>query len=205
MKTTFIFVRHAQSMAPIEGIVQGRGLHIPLSPVGEEQAIAVGERMKDVSFDRLFSSTSVRTIETTKQIFSSCREVPWERLENLNERSKGDGEGLKKEEFNKKYPEVIEQWKQDIDCRPPGGENFQDVEDRVMPVIHDHLERYLGETLLYVIHGNVIRVILGALMDVPVQVRYRIEQGYCAYNQVTYDHECNRWSIVTVNSCHLIM
>ena len=58
MKTTLIFVRHAQSVAKDLEIVQGRGEQYSLSKLGEEQARKLAENFKDRKFDRIFASTA---------------------------------------------------------------------------------------------------------------------------------------------------
>lgn len=199
MKTTFIFIRHAQSMAPLQDIVQGRGLGIELSPEGETQAEALGERLKSATFDRIFASTARRAIDTASCIRKYHPDISYMELEKLNERSKGEAEGMTNTAFKETHPQIIEDWSKDIDVRPPGGESFGDVEGRVVPLIEEHLKEYEGQTILYVFHGNVIRVLLGHFLDVPINLRYRIKQSYCAYNKVAYDHDAKRWSVECMN------
>jgi broad specificity phosphatase PhoE len=199
MKTKLLFVRHGRSQAAEDGTVQGQGIPVPLTPEGKEQAKRIAEHLSHTKFNRIFASTSRRAIETAEEIRKFHQSLPYEEIKEFNERSKGTGEGMKKEDFEKKYPDLVRQWKKEIDARPEGGENFQDVEKRVIPVLKNHLEQYAGETILYVIHGNVIRVILGHMLHIPFGLRARIEQGYCALNTVVFDHLQNRWIIENVN------
>ena len=103
------------------------------------------------------------------------------------------------EAFAKEYPGILDAWSREEDPQVAGGESFADVEARVMPVIEQHIQAHAGETLLYVGHGNVFRVMLGAMLDVPAGKRNRIAQDYCAISTAEYDHERKRWNIRSVN------
>lgn len=200
MKTKFIFIRHAQSVAKEQNIVQGRGENIPLSGVGTIQARELPSNLSGLLLDNLFSSTSVRAVETAKYLCGAFPNTPYEKIEQLHERSKGDAEGMSKEAFLEKYREIEDAWEREEDPRVPGGESFADVEKRVMPIIMDHLVKYVGKTSSYVIHGNVIRVILGAMLGIPPEKRNRIAQDYCGISIAEYDDRKKRWKVVVVNA-----
>ena len=199
MKTRFIFIRHAQSVAHERGIVQGAGVDMRLSERGEKQLSVLRDAVAALTFDRMFSSTAVRALETARAIHAAFPSVPYEASATLNERSKGEAEGISKEEFALRYSHIEEAWRREEDPCIPGGESFADVEARVMPLVQKHLNEYSGETLLYVGHGNVFRVILGSILSVPVAKRARMQKDYCAMSVIEYDHETNRWKLICMN------
>ncbi len=200
MKTKLILVRHGRSEAAEKGIVQGVGLSIPLTAAGREQADRLAALLSEFKFDKIFSSTALRAKETAEPIRKFHPDAPFEELSELNERSKGEAEGLLKEEFNARYPKILEEWNREEDTRVPGGENFADVHDRVVPVIEKHVsEDKTGSTYLYVIHGNVIRAIIGHMLEIPHRFRPRLAQDYCAINVCIYDHERRRWTVECLN------
>lgn len=203
MITKFFFVRHGKSEASALGIVQGQGLHIPLTEEGRRQAEVLGQGLRGFSFDLMFTSEARRAIETAdivrKFLPRTCSKIPCVRFAELNERSKGVAEGMKKEEFEKRWPEIREAWEQEIDARPEGGENFEDVHHRVVPLIERHMKEYAGKTLLYVTHGNIIRTILGYMLGTPYALRARLKQDYCVCNIASYDHEKRRWEVECMN------
>ena len=199
MKTTFYFVRHAKSQAEDLGIVQGEGLEVPLSEEGEKQAQALRQYMADFKFDKIFASKAQRAIKTADAIRMNFKEVPYDELSELNERSKGISEGMLSKDFDEKYPEIISAWKKEEDPRPDGGENFEDVEKRALPLLAKHLEEFPGQNILYVTHGNLIKVVLGSLLEMTHGKRARIAQDYCAINCVSFDHERQRWSVEYIN------
>lgn len=199
MKTKFIFIRHAQSTAKEDGIVQGEGLDVHLSRLGEKQVEKIGEVLKGMVLDFIFSSQAVRAIKTAEAIRKYYPGVPYAEIFELNERSKGEAEGMQKDDFKKAYSHIEAAWEREEDPRPPGGESFSDVELRIMPLIFRHLEKYCGKTILYVGHGNAFRVALGAMLGVPVAMRNRIAQDYCAISIAEYDHQKKRWNVLLVN------
>lgn len=198
-KTKFYFVRHGKSTAAEDGLIQGRGLKVPLTEDGHKQAQAVAEYLKNFSFDLIFASTASRSKETARHVREFHNSIPYHEIFALNERYRGRFEGTSKEEFEKNYPDVLLAWKNDIDVRPGDGESFEDVHNRVMPVIEKHLKEYEGKTLLYIIHGNVIRVILGSMLNIPFGKQSKLKQDYCALNVASFDHGRNRWEVECVN------
>jgi broad specificity phosphatase PhoE len=197
--TTFYFVRHGQSVARARNIVQGVGLDIPLTEAGLRQAEAAAARLAGERFDRIFSSRAKRCRDTAAVIRRHHPDTPYEELGELNERSKGEAEGMDKDAFAVKYPEIIAAWSREEDPRVPGGESFADVETRAWPVIERLLETGAGSAQLVVGHGNVFRVVIGRMLGVPHGMRARIAQGYCAVSVCTYDHDRKRWSVECLN------
>jgi len=77
------------------------------------------------------------------------------------------------------YPEAYARRGRDmIYFRPPGGENFADLKERVTPAFHDIL-RFKGN-LLIVAHSSVNRVILSGVLGMPLERIMSISQDYGA-------------------------
>jgi broad specificity phosphatase PhoE len=139
-------------------------------------------------------------VDTAAEIRKFHPNTPYEELAILVERSKGEAEGMDRDAFRINYPATQDAWDRELDARPPGGENFEDVHSRVIPVIDRHVREHgPGATLLYVLHGNVNRVILGHMMNVPHRFQPRIVQGYCALNIAEYNHVTGRWAVECIN------
>ena len=85
--STWLFVRHAESVANAEGWLSGH-LDVPLSPRGVAQAEALRERLAGVPIDRCLSSDLQRATETLR-IALGGRQVPWARSAQLRERHMG--------------------------------------------------------------------------------------------------------------------
>lgn len=200
LKTTLYLVRHAQSEAGARNIVQGRGLDVPLTPEGRAHAEQLGIVLKDVHFDKIYASTAVRARDTAAAVRRFHTDVPYQEIETLTERHQGDAEGLSRDELPVKYPDVINGWNNEEDVHFPNGENFAAVHERVVPVIEGHVAADTqGQTYLYVMHGNVNKVLLGHMLAVPHGLRPRLKQDYCAINICTFDHDRKRWAVESVN------
>jgi len=72
--------------------------------------------------------------------------------------------------------------------RPPGGESFTDLQQRVLPFFLTVLEN-LREHVLIVGHAGVNRVILCYLLGMPLNNLFRIGQDYGALNIITTEVE----------------
>jgi probable phosphoglycerate mutase len=200
METYLYFLRHAQSAANALGVVQGIGLDIPLTDLGRVQAKEAAQALAGFSFDKIFSSKAKRALHTAAEIKQIHSAVSHEEIHELHERGKGGTEGMLKKDFLVRYPKIEEAWKREEDARPPlGGENFEDVRNRVMPILERHLESHAGKKLLYVTHGNLIRVVLGEFLNVPFGLRGRIAQDYCGLSLVTYNHDRKRFKVEFMN------
>lgn len=56
-------VRHGESVANLEGIYAGQ-MDTPLTDLGRQQALGAGDKLKDIQFDKVFSSDLSRAFET---------------------------------------------------------------------------------------------------------------------------------------------
>jgi broad specificity phosphatase PhoE len=66
-------IRHGESEANAAGIAQGSGLKSDLTELGKLQAKQTGELLKTLKFDRFYSSTVSRAIETADIIASEIK------------------------------------------------------------------------------------------------------------------------------------
>lgn len=200
METHLYFLRHAESAANALGVVQGIGLNIPLTDLGHMQAKEAAQALVNFSFDKMFSSKAERAQNTASAVRQIHASVPYEEIHELHERDRGGTEGMLKKDFLVKYPEIEEAWKREEDPKSPlGGESFEDVRNRVMPILERHIKEHAGKKLLYVTHGNLIRVVLGEMLSVPFGLRARIAQNYCGLSLVTYNHDRKRFKVEFVN------
>ena len=68
IKFQFYFIRHGESESNIEsGMAYANDHNAPLTKRGHEQSLALGKRLKnsEITFDKIYSSTLTRAIETT--------------------------------------------------------------------------------------------------------------------------------------------
>jgi 2,3-bisphosphoglycerate-dependent phosphoglycerate mutase len=158
-----ILLRHGQSQWNLENRFTG-WVDVPLSPKGEDEARAAGEKLRGRRIDKLFTSSLKRAIDTATLALDAAglRDVPVERDEALNERMYGDLQGLDKAEAATKWGDAqIKIWRRSYDVRPPGGESLADTAARVLPYWEQRIRPELaaGKNVLVAAHGNSLRAL----------------------------------------------
>lgn len=155
---TIYLVRHAESLANLNGIVGG---DYGLSEKGRKQALELGKKLKNVDFSAVFSSYLLRAEETAKLVIEG-RNLEIQKVKNLRERNFGSIENLS----NKEYMHLFDalktmsdkeawEWKIVDDM-----ETSQEAIGRFQKALFKIAKAYLGKKVLVVSHGNVIRSFL---------------------------------------------
>lgn len=156
-----VLIRHGESQWNLENRFTGWE-DVPLSPKGEAEARAAGEKLAGMSFDHLFTSVLQRAINTAALAGETAGfgELPTTRDVALNERHYGDLQGLNKAETAKQYgDEQVKIWRRSYDIKPPNGESLADTAARVLPYYEANIAPLLrdGKNILVVAHGNSLR------------------------------------------------
>lgn len=170
MKSKKIYlVRHGQTDYNLKGIVQGSGIDAPLNATGRKQAENFFKTFQDVPFDKIYTSTLQRSIQSVEQFIA--RGVPHEAISGLNEINWGAREGIEiTPEEDAYYHEVIREWQSgNVELRIEGGESPQDVFDRQKVALEHILSQEDEETLLICMHGRAMRVLLCQMLNYPLQ------------------------------------
>ena len=159
-----ILLRHCQSQWNLENRFTG-WVDVPLSPKGEDEARAAGEKLRGWHIDKLYTSVLRRAVDTaTLALEAAGKTVPvTERDAALNERMYGDLQGLNKAEAAKRFGDAqIKLWRRSYDVRPPGGESLADTAARVLPYWESHIlpDLKAGRDVLVVAHGNSLRALV---------------------------------------------
>lgn len=137
-------VRHGQTDWNKNGKIQGR-TDIELNQTGIEQAMQIKEKLKDVKFDKAFSSPLKRAFKTAQVIFDG--EIV---LDNrLLERGSGELEGKRKDEV-----EVFPDFNNPNETRF-GIENAKSIQGRVKEFFDEILKKYKNKNVLVVTHAGV--------------------------------------------------
>ncbi len=152
-------IRHGQTGHNHRGIIQGRHVNSKLSKKGIRQAEAFYLAYKDVPFQKIYTSTLLRTKQTVKQFVDLG--LPTKELPGLDEICWGESEGLfAKGENNKQYFETINTWKSGIlHHRIPGGENPLDVQHRQQEALL-YIAAQPENLVLLCMHGRALKIML---------------------------------------------
>ena len=156
------FVRHGQTIWNVEKRFQGLS-DSPLSELGITQAKLLGEKLKDIKFDKFYSTSLKRAYDTANYIKGN-RKQKVEIFDDFVEISMGDMEGIKQEDFKKLYPEQVKNFffnQLEYDPSSFGGESFLEVRERVIRGLNKFIELNKNyERVLVVSHGATLKTLL---------------------------------------------
>lgn len=169
MKKTFYFIRHGQTDLNLKGIVQGRGVNSPLNENGIKQADAFFDAYSHIPFDKVYTSTLLRTHMTVDKFINQLG-LPTEQLEGLDEISWGVYEGQEQDEtIMKGFDQVVSSWRNNnLDLSIENGESPNQLVKRQKEAIAYMLAQPDEDVVLVCMHGRALRVLLCHLTDVPV-------------------------------------
>jgi 2,3-bisphosphoglycerate-dependent phosphoglycerate mutase len=188
--------RHAETAAPDR--FHGAESDIGLSEWGKRQAELLGESLRARGAVALYSSAMIRAVATAEPIGVACNLVPIVKPE-LHERRLGPMSGVSREEGWSIYAQSKSHWIEgNLEYSHPGGESYADVRRRVIPVFEEIVADHLGQTVIIVAHGIVIRVILTSLLaDYRPGDFDRIAIDFASINDLRFDGE--NWTAGELN------
>ena len=156
------FVRHGQTIWNVEKRFQGLS-DSPLTELGITQAKLLGEKLKNIKFDKFYSTSLKRAYDTANYIKGN-RKQKVEIFDDFVEISMGDMEGIKQEDFKKLYPEQVKNFFfNQLEYNPSsfGGESFLEVRERVIRGLNKFIELNKNyERVLVVSHGATLKTLL---------------------------------------------
>jgi len=198
-----LLARHGETPWNAEGRYQGQ-IDIPLSPVGEGQARALGARLADVRIDRAIASPLSRAKTTAEFALGDARKAQLATDEGLMEIGHGEWEGLLASEIRERDPERLLAWREapeTVQMPGQGGESLQQVLDRAWPAF-ERATVDLGDddTLLIVAHDAVNRVLLCRILGIPLSKLWGFRQAPATLNLLA-GPVVDRLEVVRLNDC----
>lgn len=163
-----VLLRHGQSLWNQKNIFTG-WVDVSLSQKGIDEAIAAGEAMKDITFDRIYVSKLMRAQMTAELALSrnkndqvlvlvdETRSKDREKFtifdketeksvlfmcesDALNERHYGELQGRNKTQIQEEFgDEQFKLWRRSYDVPPPGGESLQMTIERSLPYFKEKI------------------------------------------------------------------
>lgn len=157
-------VRHGETLWNLEGRIQGHR-DSDLTPLGLRQAEAVAQTLKERKIRAIYSSSLGRALKTAA-ILAWHLKVEMQPRRELWECSWGEWEGLRWLDLHEQHASAIQQREQNTyHFRPPGGESYQDAEQRLHPFLQEILRRHPVEPIALVAHGMLNRLIIRLLLQ----------------------------------------
>ncbi|MBD8697959.1 histidine phosphatase family protein [Stenotrophomonas sp. 169] len=195
-----LLARHGETPWNAEGRYQGQ-IDIPLSPIGEAQAQALGERLKSIDITRAVASPLSRA-QHTAQLALGARADMLLTEPDLQEIAHGEWEGLLASEIHEKDPSRLRAWREEPDTvLMPGGESLRLVLDRSWRGLARATEGLGDEdTLLVVAHDAVNRVILCRILGLPISRLWSFRQAPTTLNLLE-GPDIEQLEVVRMNDC----
>ena len=151
-----ILVRHGQTPANVDGILESTIPGPGLTALGHEQAEELVEALADEKIDAIFVSTMIRTHLTAAPLVAARSIEPAVR-DGLREIAAGDVEGKTDEASVHQYVHTLLEWcAGELDVRMPGAETGHEVITRFDEVV-DEAEALGVDSVVLVSHGAMIR------------------------------------------------
>ncbi len=152
-KTVIGLLRHGQTDWNIDYRLQGV-TDVDLNETGRQQARVASQILNPTDWDLLLTSPLSRARETAAIL---VEEDGWQQpvIEPLLlERSFGEAEGLRHEDWKAKYPDTN---------AVPGAETLEQLEDRANQLLDQLVREHAGKRILTVSHGALIRKLINML------------------------------------------
>src|SRR6476661_792380 len=131
------FVRHGESEANVLNVFSNRGVTAHgLTRRGREQVERLATKLAGIRFGTFYCSPIRRATESA-DVLAVHLGITYETTEALREYDVGDYEGRSDDHGWREYMRVRDTWTSegDFDCRMTGGESFQDIRARFLPLI----------------------------------------------------------------------
>nr|WP_207720107.1 histidine phosphatase family protein [Clostridium algidicarnis] len=150
--------RHGETKWNIEGRMQGFK-DSDLTQKGVSDAKSLGESLKDIDFDCIYSSPLGRALDTAKYIRQDDN-IKIILDDSLKELNLGLWEGMTHEEIKEKYPLQYNNFREHPESfESQGGESFLEIIKRVEDGLNNIIKDENHENILIVTHTCVIKAI----------------------------------------------
>ena len=204
----FFFIRHGESESNIvTGLAAAKNYDAPMTKRGHDQALALGKRLNKsgIIFDKIYSSSLTRAIQTTEDILTgmSYKNIEFKKKNEIIEQQIPMWSGKKLEEVMTPEIKILSgekgKWFQ-----PADGESERQVERRASNWIEDEFidnKKWLENPGSYKIavigHGNTSRAIFQYIMGFDERLIYRLGIDNTSISRFIFDS--GGWSVACLN------
>ncbi len=170
-------------------------INVKLSQKGLQQAEFWAKALSEVPCGAIWSSDLDRALKTA-EIIATFTHAPLFPVRELREISLGKWEGLPMAAIQRRFPNLWEDRGANMDrFRPPGGENFLDLQARVLSFFHQRILTQASGNVLIVTHAGVIRVLLCQVLRMPLSNLFNIPTNYAGLTVM--DFTDNKFRVLT--------
>ncbi len=135
---------------------------VPLNQKGKDQMEALARKLKDVSFEAIYSSSSKSAVQSGEILKTKLRD-PMIILFELQGEYQGEFEGYTREQYEKqphyRYYRSLSPGEEIFYPCGQGGESKADVACRVIPMLKEIAQEHIGDNVIVITHSGLFKLL----------------------------------------------
>ncbi len=171
--TRLLLLRHGQTELSVQRRYSGRG-NPALTKLGRQQADAAASFLGSRGGIAAVISSPLQRCHDTATAAAKRLGLDVAVDDDLIETDFGGWEGMTFSEAAEHDPELHRRWLRDTSTEPPGGESFDQVNERVARARNRIVAEHGGNTVLVVSHVTPIKMLLREALDAGPGILYRL-------------------------------
>ena len=194
------FIRHGSTIYTEQNRLYDLEDYPPLNEDGKDEMTKVAKwlRMNNSNIDKIYTSSSLRSIQSARIISKECK-TDFEILDKLYERRAGIWGGLTFDQIEAKYPDMLQQYHVNpCSFWPEGGESTIDVNSRVKTAVESIVNTNYQKRIVVITHSGVIQSAISSALDVPPKSQAKIYVPNGSITQINYYTE---WASLVYSGC----
>jgi len=194
MGVTVLFCRHGETTANRDD--KATKEDVPMTETGVEQANQLARRIQLRDVSTVYTSTLQRARQTGA-IVAAPHDLSPEPMAVFREISVGEFSGQPAAAWHTALRDAddIYEW------TPPGGESFEQAEERLLTAFTELRRRYTDDdTVVVVGHGGIIRIFVLSLLGANYKSFFNLNQANCCLNEIEYRPPTEEWVVKSLNN-----
>jgi broad specificity phosphatase PhoE len=171
----------------------------PISAPGQIAAQKLCAYFAGKAIAAIYLSEYQRTGQTIEPVAQQLRLTPIVAA-RLNEIDNGRLDGLTDEQIQQTYPDVWQAYlSRSTDFRFPEGETGAEAQRRIVGFLEEKRQQHPDENIILVSHDGLIRLVMCAILDLPVYKRWNFHVDFCSITEIKYQPEYANWKLMRFN------
>ncbi len=194
--TTLVLVRHGVTTHTVDKRFSGglAGANPGLTDDGRAQVRAAAEWLSPMAdrVDGVLGSPVRRARESAEILAELLGEHEVVEEPGFAEMEFGRWDGLTFGDVSERHAEELAGWLGQTHVAPPGGESFEQVQERVEAALGRVLADHAGRTVVVASHVTPIKVLVAGALGAPLRAMYRMELSPASVTVIDYhplEHE----------------
>ena len=193
---TIWLLRHGQTTANAQEVIQGPRIDAPLSDLGVRQAASLGDALADRPIEAVYSSPLVRARSTAEALVSRHQrrdatakgQLAVQVVPELYEMDYGAFIGRSYADIRDEMEQVLDAWRLGFVDQPfPGGESALLAQTRIRPFAARLAETAQAQDVAVVAHGRINRVLIATLTGAGLTRLEEFPQANASITELAVD------------------